>query len=107
MDNRISLLRASPRESKAEDIISDKINDGDNTNPVNDLSVGLESPEKSINSRIISGHAVRRLKLSESPIESSDDKTRKQMTGDVDSIVSSMSALDLVPRSVRIRKRWA
>lgn len=87
--------------------MSDKTNCGDDTNSANDLSAGFESPEKSIDSRVISGHAVRRLKLSESPFESSDDAMGEQVTGDVDNIISSMSALDLVPRSVRIRKRFA
>ena len=72
-----------------------------------DLPVEPEPPEKATSSRIISGHAARRLKLSESPVGSPDDKNGKAMASDFDSIVSSMSALDLVPRSVRFRKRWA
>ena len=99
------MLRASPCERKAKDFKSNTTNDEDDTSRAHDPSAEPKPSGKSLNSRVISGHAIRRLKLSESPVENSDDETGKPMTRDIDSIVKSMTALDLVPRSVRFRKR--
>ena len=58
------------------------------------------------NRRVVSGHAIHKLKLSEDPNNCDNDKSGIEAPPDADNIVSSMSALDLLPRSVRLHKSY-
>ena len=96
------MLRADSGDSKASVTTLDSKHSKSNLIVATDLETGL--PEKPERSRILSAHAIHKLKLSEDPKDNDYNKARNPAVSDADRIVSSMSALDLVPRSLRLHK---